>query len=208
MLATVGLLGLFAGLNLLGIVESSNVALGIFLTHLATLSVLAVTCAAPVIRDPSILQANWYLLPPGGAARAIFFGFSVAMLGISGFESSANFIEEQQPGVFPKTLRKMWIAVAIFNPLISVLALGLVPLGGIGSHENDLLAQMGAIAAGRWLQQAVSLDATLVLSGAVLTSYVGVIGLVRRMSLDRCLPQFLLRENRRRRTNHWSATFC
>ena len=49
----------------------------------------------------------------------------------------------------------------------------------------------------------VSIDAVLVLAGAVLTAYVGVTGLVRRMSLDRCLPQFLLRENPWRDTNHW-----
>jgi len=49
----------------------------------------------------------------------------------------------------------------------------------------------------------VSLDAVLVLSGAVLTSFVGVTGLVRRMALDRVLPQFLLRENKTRGTNHW-----
>jgi multisubunit Na+/H+ antiporter MnhB subunit len=36
-----------------------------------------------------------------------------------------------------------------------------------------------------------------VLSGAVLTSYVGVSGLVHRMTLDRCLPQFLLKLNKR-----------
>jgi hypothetical protein len=36
-----------------------------------------------------------------------------------------------------------------------------------------------------------------VLSGAVLTSYVGVGGLVHRMTLDRCLPQFLLKLNKR-----------
>jgi hypothetical protein len=39
-------------------------------------------------------------------------------------------------------------------------------------------------------------DAALVLSGAVLTSYVGVTGLVKRMTLDRCLPQVLLKTNR------------
>lgn len=33
--------------------------------------------------------------------------------------------------------------------------------------------------------------------GAVLTSFVGVTGLVRRMALDQCLPQFLLKKNRR-----------
>lgn len=59
------------------------------------------------------------------------------------------------------------------------------------------------LSAGTWLKWLVSVDAVLVLSGAVLTSYVGVTGLVRRMSLDRCTPQILLRENRWRKTNHW-----
>ncbi|CQR73533.1 hypothetical protein SpAn4DRAFT_5194 [Sporomusa ovata] len=30
----------------------------------------------------------------GSLMMAVFFGFSAAMLGISGFESSANFVEE------------------------------------------------------------------------------------------------------------------
>merc|ERR550532_944622 len=45
----------------------------------------------------------------------VFLGFSKAMLGVSGFESSTNFVEEQKPGVFPKTLRNMWYAVSILN---------------------------------------------------------------------------------------------
>jgi hypothetical protein len=62
---------------------------------------------------------------------------------------------------------------------------------------------MGTRSVGDWLGWWVSLDAVLVLSGAVLTSFVGVTGLVRRMTLDRCLPQFLLKENPWRKTNHW-----
>lgn len=38
----------------------------------------------------------------------------------------------------------------------------------------------------------ISLDAFVVLSGAVLTSYVGISGLMARMAKDRCLPQFML----------------
>ncbi|HEX5655578.1 MAG TPA: APC family permease, partial [Polyangiales bacterium] len=144
-----------------------------------------------------------HLPPPGGLPRALFFGFAGAMLGISGFESSANFIEEQKPGVFPRTLRNMWIAVAVFNPLISLLSLGMLPLEHIRTVPPDMLAEMGEHAAGRWLGLLVSVDAVLVLSGAVLTSYVGVIGLIRRMALDRCLPEVLLRTNERRGTNHW-----
>ena len=200
---TIVLHGIFALLNILGITESATVALAIFVVHIGTLTVLSVAAGGAVLRDPSLLAANWSVPSPEGWGHALFFGFAAAMLGISGFESSANFIEEQKQGVFSKTLRNMWIAVAVFNPLISLLSLGLLPLARIQEVPPDLLAQMGTLSAGPLLGRLVSLDATLVLSGAVLTSYVGITGLVRRMAIDRCLPQRLLRANRWRGTNHW-----
>jgi len=201
--ATVVLLGLFALLNLVGISESAVVALVIFIIHILTLTVLALAAGYFVLKDPTLFKINWALPSQRGVLHALFFGFSAAMLGISGFESSANFIEEQKPGVFPKTLRNMWIVVAIFNPLISLLSLGLLPLAEIQNVPPDLLADMGRISLGSVFGLVICIDAVLVLSGAVLTSYVGVTGLVRRMSVDRCLPQFLLKRNKWRRTNHW-----
>ena len=133
---------------------------------------------------------------------ALFFGFCAAMLGISGFESSANFVEEQEPGVFPKTLRNMWIAVSILNPSMAFLTLAVLPVEEVGFHKDHLLAHLGDVTAGGWLKLLISVDAALVLSGAVLTSYVGVTGLVHRMTLDRCLPQFLLKKNKRFGTTH------
>jgi hypothetical protein len=56
---------------------------------------------------------------------------------------------------------------------------------------------MGQTAGGGWLSYIISLDAVLVLSGAVLTSYVGVTGLAERITLDRILPNFFLAKNRR-----------
>lgn len=201
--ATIALLAFFVALNIIGISESATVALFLFAAHIFTLMVVVVICSSVVITDPAKLVENWRQPVPGGIGSALFFGFSVALLGISGFESSANFIEEQQESVFPKTLRNMWITVAIFNPLISFLAMGVLPLTEITAHKEDLLAHLGLVASGQFLAHWISLDATLVLAGAVLTSYVGVTGLMRRMSLDRCLPQFLLAENRWRGTNHW-----
>jgi amino acid transporter len=128
--------------------------------------------------------------------RALFFGFAAAMLGISGFESSANFVEEQADGVFPKTLRNMWIAVTFFNPAMALLALSLVPIAEVQGHKEALLSHIGMLAGGPWLSVLISVDAALVLSGAVLTSFIGVTGLMRRMTLDRCLPQALLKTNR------------
>lgn len=68
----------------------------------------------------------------------------------------------------------------------------------------------------------VGIDAAVVLAASVLTAYVGVVGLMRRMgtrvcdvsrvsgaltrvfaAMDRCLPQFFNQVNPWRRTNHW-----
>jgi amino acid transporter len=196
--ATIGLLAFFMGLTIMGIGESSIVAVVIFLTHIATLTLLIVIGAIFLFNHGfDILQLNYSQPVKGSIWQALFFGFSAAMLGISGFESSANFVEEQAPGVFLKTLRNMWLAVTIFNPLTAFLALAIIPISQVAPHKEALLAYMGEVDGGPWLATLVSVNAAMVLSGAVLTSYVGVTGLVHRMTLDRCLPQFLLKTNRR-----------
>jgi amino acid transporter len=195
--ATIALLLLFMALTIIGIGESAKVAVAIFLTHIGSLFLLLGLGIAFVINhSPMTLFENFAVPLDVSLPKALFFGFAAAMLGISGFESSANFVEEQAPGVFPKTLRNMWFAVSFFNPAIALLALAMVPLADVPGHQEALLSHMGFLAGGRWLSVVISVDAALVLSGAVLTSFVGVTGLVRRMTLDRCLPQFLLKTNR------------
>ncbi|KAA5549064.1 APC family permease [Adhaeribacter rhizoryzae] len=196
--ATVGLLAFFMGLTILGIGESSIVAIVIFIIHMVTLCLLIIVGAIFLLNHGfDTLTLNYSQPVQGSVFRALFFGFAAAMLGISGFESSANFVEEQAPGVFIKTLRNMWLAVTIFNPLTAFLALAIIPMSEVAPHQAALLAYLGEIAGGNWLAWLISIDAALVLSGAVLTSYVGVTGLVHRMTLDRCLPQFLLKTNQR-----------
>ncbi|KAJ0408368.1 hypothetical protein P43SY_003094 [Pythium insidiosum] len=215
--ATVVLLSFFAVLSLIGITESAVVALLIFIAHTATLTLLCVASILFVVRDDfAILKANFATGFPdvnvageimsGNFFTAVFFGTSTAMLGISGFESSSQFVQEQADGVFPKTLRNMWWSVAIFNPLISLLALGVMPLNGPGSiieYKDTVLARMGLVVGGDKLQTLVALDAFIVLSGAVLTAYVGFLGLARRLASDRVLPGFLLQVNSLRHTNHF-----
>ncbi|NOZ33728.1 MAG: APC family permease [Chlorobi bacterium] len=199
MIATIILLAIFMGLTIMGITESSFVAMVIFIFHLVSLVVLAGAIFYWLFYNGfHIFSANSSLPPrEGSVVKAIFWGFAAAMLGISGFESSANFVEEQKPGVFPKTLRNMWIVVSVFNPLMAFLALSLVPVSEIAVHTTDLLSYMGTISGGKWLAIIVSIDAVLVLSGAVLTAFVGVSGLLERMTLDRILPRFLLKKNKK-----------
>lgn len=197
-IATGILLAFFMGLTILGIGESSKVAIGIFITHLVSLTLLSAFCGLFILNNGLDIFIQNYSLPVKGSVQnAIFFGFAAAMLGISGFESSANFVEEQKEGVFPKTLKNMWIVVTIFNPLMAFLALSIITIPDINGNQEALLSFMGDKVGGKWLSSLISIDAALVLSGAVLTSYVGVSGLLERMTLDRILPQFFLKKNTR-----------
>jgi amino acid transporter len=72
--ATVALLALFALLTILGITESSVVAVGIFALHILTRTCICLIGAMYIIRDPSTLIANWHapteqsLAPPSSSA--------------------------------------------------------------------------------------------------------------------------------------------
>lgn len=237
-IATIALLAFFMVLTIIGITESAAVAIGIFITHISTLSLLLIVGLVFIFTSPdggleTVRQNFAEELPAapgtndefsdlssdedsGGSSSiwlALFFGFSVSMLGISGFESSSNFVEEQKAGIFPKTLRNMWVAVSFFNPLMALLALSVLTMVDVDRNQTALLAHMGQKVGkvlggdGQWLSILVSIDAALVLSGAVLTSFVGVTGLVHRMTLDRCLPQFLLKTNSRGTTHRIIIAF-
>jgi len=100
----------------------------------------------------------------------------------------------------------MWILSSFFNIALSCLNLCVLPLyGPSGTIENNnvVLALMARLTLGRWFEIWVTIDGFIVLSGSVLTSYVGITGLVRRMASDRVMPEFLLHQNAWRGTNHF-----
>ncbi len=201
-IATIILLCLFGILTIGGVSESAKVAIGIFIFHLVSFGVLSVFIIYFLLNSGGIeiFIENWHLPTTGGSiTNAIFLGFAASMLGVSGFESSANFVEEQKAGVFPKTLKNMWIVVSVINPLAALFALSLfaMPLLQSDAYQNTLLIEMASHVGGNWLAVLIAIDAFLVLSGAVLTSFVGVTGLLERMALDRILPQYFLKKNKK-----------
>jgi len=197
-LATTGLLTFFLVLTIGGISESAMVATVIFIFHLGSMALLIGSGLWFVAFEGLGIAIDNFQMPlEGSISSAIFFGFSAAMLGISGFESSANFVEEQQKGVFRKTLRNMWVAVTVINPLMALVAIMVLSKADVIQNQEALLSHIGLKSGGYWLSMLISIDAVLVLSGAVLTSYIGVGGLIKRMALDRILPQFTLKENKR-----------
>lgn len=216
-LLTVGVLLMFAILNIAGMKDSARVALFIFLAHIFVLlafigagawywyagneshflanseftSKLVESAANTVLLDKPEVKAH------GGIWLVVFYAFSASLLGVSGFESSANFVEEQERGVFRKTLRNMLLTVTFFNPLIALVVLNGMPFATIAASSDFLLADAALAVGGNPLKVLICVDAFLVLSGAVLTSYVGVSGLLSRMAIDGCFPQYFGKKNSR-----------
>ncbi|HSR89067.1 MAG TPA: APC family permease [Candidatus Udaeobacter sp.] len=199
---TIVILFAFALLVIAGVKDSAKVVAGIFSLHLVTLTLFIIigvifwiTKGGNSIILHNIAVTKDIVANNGGLLNTIFLAFSVSLLGISGFESSANFVEEQQPGVFKKTLRNMTAGVTVFNPLIAAVCLLVLPMVEIINGKDFLLASVAFKFGGMILLGLIAIDAFLVLCGAVLTSYVGVSGLMYRMSLDHILPQFFSKKN-------------
>jgi amino acid transporter len=200
--ATVYLLIFFALLVISGIKDSAKVALGIFSAHIVILSGFVILGIIYMTGGHTFLLENLHntaaiVHGQHGLLKALFFAFAASLLGVSGFESSANFVEEQENGVFRKTLRNMLIGVAVFNPLTALVVLASLPLATIAQSTDFVLANSALVIGGEILRYLVIMDAFFVLSGAVLTSFVGVSGLISRMASDNCLPNFLNRQNKK-----------
>jgi amino acid transporter len=216
-LGTVVVLGGFALLVATGVKDSAFVAKLIWGFNVLTIIAFVITGLVFALTGTSHWTENWAytqrmlyetagkelfrvdadtaIFAKGGLMAALFFAFSASLLGVSGFESSANFVEEQKKGVFPKTLRNMQWAVTIANPLVALVCLIVLPIEKMVAGKDFMLSDVAYGMGGNPLRYMVCLDAFLVLCGAVLTSYVGVSGLLSRMSEDGCVPHFLSKKN-------------
>ena len=204
---TVIVLGIFALLNLWGIAESASVATVMFIVHVTALIVLIGWSLTFAIENKwAIFMDNINSPFPDGAtwSVALYFGYSSALLGITGFETAANYVEEMKDSItYVRTLRNMWYSVAFFNPVLGLLSMAVLPLNEIYQYPLNLLGPVAKRCGGDGLEAFIVADGVMVLCGSVLTGYVGVVGLVRRMAMDRCLPSFLLKTNKVRGTNHY-----
>ncbi|KAJ9477109.1 AAAP amino acid permease [Pseudozyma hubeiensis] len=191
-----------AALCLLGMRDSSSVALGMFVLHVVTMFMLIVAGLVAWIRTGnSLLHENWVvgmaaIRAPStgkGVARAIFDGVCVAFVGLTGFECSPSYINQVKPGEFPKALRNLHIIVLLTEAPLMLLVLALVPMQAILSGAN-VLSLLGQVAGrGAWLKIFVVIDACLVLCGGIITGIVAFCGLVDTLCDDRVVPRALQR---------------
>jgi amino acid transporter len=119
---TLTILALFALITVAGIGESSYVTLAMFMLHMCVLTLLIVwgfgygvqDCFRTLIDNmhspfPNVSSTNGKMLSKHNALGSLYFGFCSALLGITGFETAANYVEQMHSSrTFIKTVNWMW----------------------------------------------------------------------------------------------------
>lgn len=187
---------LFGILNSRGIKEPAKLVTGIAIFHFALLIIMSIWGLGYLATHDIDWEKMMNITPSGELTVAmVFHGIAAAFLGISGFESAAQIVEELESPIH-KTVRSLYKAVVILvsltAPAISFLCLAILSENEINNNLQSLLSVFAGKLGGSGLATVVVVDATLTLFAAVNTAFVGFIGLATTMAKQGNLPQILL----------------
>ncbi len=190
---------LFGLLNSKGIKEPAKLITAISGLHFGFL-ILLVICGTGFIlfnwQEVDFAKMRKITVDSQLTLAMVMHGFAGAFLGITGFESAAQIIEELKAPILT-TLRKLYTTVILLvsftAPFISFLCLAILSEDEIIEGKDFLLASFGEKIGGQELMIAVVVDAALTLFAAVNTAFVGFIGLAKTMAQQGNLPQILLK---------------
>ena len=191
----------FGFLNTKGIKEPAKIVTGIASFHFVFLMFISLWSLVYLLFHFNELDLSKFLhLFPSEEKKISFpllaYGFAAAFLGITGFESAAQIIEElKMPRM--KTLEKLYrtviLAVCFTAPFISFFCLALLTPEEVNSNLNYLLSGLTEKIGGTGLKTVLVINASLTLFAATNTSLVGFVGLATTMAKNGNLPQVFLK---------------
>lgn len=186
----------FGLLNTKGIKEPAKLVTLVAGLHFLLLIIIAIWGSGFLISNWESISFERFTSPTISLSFSTFmYGFASAFLGITGFESAAQIVEELETPTLP-TVHKLYktviILVSLTAPAISFLCLILLTPVEIQNNLNYLLSGLAMKLGGTSLLIVIVIDATLTLYAAVNTAFVGFIGLAKTMAKQGNLPEKLL----------------
>lgn len=195
LLSFIPILG-FGLLNTKGIKEPAKLVTLIAGLHFLLLIIIAIWGGGFLITHWDTISFQRFTSPTISLSfSTLMYGFASAFLGITGFESAAQIVEELETPTL-KTVHKLYktviVLVSLTAPAISFLCLILLSPLEIQNNLNYLLSGLAMKLGGKSLLTIIVVDATLTLYAAVNTAFVGFIGLAKTMAKQGNLPERLL----------------
>jgi amino acid transporter len=187
---------LFGLLNIIGIKEPAMIVFFIATFHFLLLLGMDFYGGYLLATTPGIDITKVFRGAVNVPAPNLLHGFAAAFLGITGFESAAQIVEQLKTPTW-RTLQRVYLSIVILvgitAPVTSYLCLTLLTEPQIVQFKDSLLSGLAYREGGTPLQIVLVCDAALVLFAAVNTAYVGCIGLVTTMAKQGNMPSGLLR---------------
>jgi len=181
-------------LNLLGPKHTGGLALA------AAVGMVIITL---LIAGFALPQVHWSELPhrigriPNNIGQ-VWVAFVSIVLALSGVEAIANLTGVMKKPVAKTARKAIWVVafeVSIFNVLLAVCMLNIVPLNR-DNHQSDMLAFLAGNYVGIWGEWGVRILGGLLLLSAGNTAITDMISIQYLMARDGELPQPLVRLNR------------
>jgi amino acid transporter len=193
LVAAVPIVG-FAILNVFGLRESTKLTFAIAAFHFVTLIGMDVYGLFLAFTQ----GAHWERLTEGFGAlapHALVMAFAAAFLGITGFESAAQIIEEiAEPRWL--SIRRIYTTIVILvsftGPISSLLCIVLLSDADIVKYKDAFLSGVAVLEGGTPMLYLLVTNACLTLFAAVNTAFAGATGLITTMGKQGNLPALVL----------------
>jgi APA family basic amino acid/polyamine antiporter len=220
----IGVVGLIALLNIVGIKEAAKLNIGLALLDLGT-QILLVLVGLVVLFSPTTIWDNivWGVAPTW---TNVVIGVTLAMIAYTGIETISNMAEEAQvpERTIPASIRATVITVLVMYALIPVVALSALPVKLMPNGEYE--TELGTTYAGDpilgivdqfgfsgvpmdIIRGFVGILAATILIIATNAGVIGVSRLTYAMGYHRQLPSGLRRLHPRFNTPAWAIViFC
>ncbi|MDB5095829.1 MAG: hypothetical protein JWM80_250 [Cyanobacteria bacterium RYN_339] len=192
---------LFAALNVFGLQESTKLVFAIAFFHFGMLIVMDVWGIWMIMQHP----IPWDRLIHGASGfkglasldwKGVVLGFAFAFLGITGFESAAQIIEEIEAPNW-RSVQKIYLSIVALvtftSPISSLLALLMLDPAIIEGQKDSLLSALAYAEGGNTMRTLLVANACLTLFAAVNTAFAGATGLMTTMGKQGNLPGIVLK---------------
>jgi amino acid transporter len=189
--AIISILGIGA-FNLMGPKHTAGYAI------FAAIGMVVITLLIVLFALP---QVNWAHVRWGRfwhAPADLWYGFVYIVLALSGVEAIANLTGVMRKPVFATARRSIWLVaaeVALFNLILAVIMIAIVPAPSRDAHTEDMLAFMAKHYIGPLGEWPVRILGGLLLLSATNTAVNGLMSIVYVMSRDGEMPAVFQRLN-------------
>lgn len=186
----------FAGLNLFGLKESTKLVFAIAAFHFITLIAMDVFGLYLAFTQGAHWERLWTGFG-GLGLHAVIIAFASAFLGITGFESAAQIVEEIESPTW-LSIRKIYLTIVLLvsftGPVSSLLCMVLLSDADIEKYKSAFLSGLAVHEGGSPMLYLLVANACLTLFAAVNTAFAGATGLMSTMGKQGNLPAVVLKQ--------------